>query len=68
MVSRAWPAAEKEVRGAVWNLSGFQQKLLCGVSNKVTVFKWLVADNGGRELMMECGHSSNVLALYLATR
>lgn len=60
--------AEKEVRGSAWTVRAFQGKLLAGVSNKVSVFRWLVSEAGGHELLLEASHASGVLALYLATR
>ncbi|KAK9843115.1 hypothetical protein WJX74_007214 [Apatococcus lobatus] len=60
--------AEKETRGAVYNLAHFQGKLLAGINSRVQLFKWNQKDDGSWELTTETGHSGHVLALYLATR
>ena len=39
--------AEKETKGAVYNLNAFNGKLLAGINSKVQLFKW-VAREGGR--------------------
>ena len=38
--------AEKEVKGAVYNLNAFNGKLLAGINSKVELFRW-VSRGGG---------------------
>ncbi|KAG2483888.1 hypothetical protein HYH03_017282 [Edaphochlamys debaryana] len=69
---------EKEVKGAVYNVLPFaKDRLLVSVNNKVTVYRWVLRDGSGGggsagpgqpELVSECSHLGNVLALYLAAR
>ncbi|GJP48061.1 hypothetical protein CLOM_g7334 [Closterium sp. NIES-68] len=61
-------AAEKETKGAVYNLNAFNGKLLAGINNKVQLFRWAARDDGARELLVECGHFGHILALYAACR
>lgn len=60
--------AEKEVKGAVYNLNAFNGKLLAGVNAKMILFKWGVHADGQRELQQECTHSGSILALQAVTR
>ena len=60
--------AEKEVRGAVYNLNAFKGKLLAGINSKVELFKWTPRDDDGHELINECSHHGHIVALYVATR
>ncbi|KAJ9531675.1 hypothetical protein QJQ45_021824 [Haematococcus lacustris] len=61
--------AEREVKGAVYEVLGFQQgKLLAAINGKVAVFTWQSTASGGRELVQECYRTGNVIALYLAAR
>ena len=39
--------AEKEVKGAVYNLNAFNGKLLAGVNSKVQLFRWAARDGEG---------------------
>lgn len=60
--------AEKETKGAVYNLNPFNGKLLAGINQKIQLFKWTQRDDGSRELTNECGHHGHILALYVVTR
>ena len=60
--------AEKEVRGAVYNLNAFKGKLLAGINSKVELFKWTPREDDGHELINECSHHGHIVALYVATR
>ncbi|KAK3268004.1 DNA damage-binding protein 1, partial [Cymbomonas tetramitiformis] len=59
--------AEKEVKGAVYNLNAFNGKLLAGVNAKMHLFKWGMRE-GQHELTQECTHSGSILALQAVTR
>eukprot|EP00898_Chlorokybus_atmophyticus_P002114 jgi/Chlat1/2903/Chrsp2S04662 len=61
-------AAEKETKGAVYNLNAFNGKLLAGINSKVQLYKWTQREDGTRELINECGLHGHVLALYVQTR
>ena len=70
--------AEKEVKGAVYNLNAFNGKLLAGINSKVQLFKWTERGGGGdggdaggganHELVNECSHHGHIVALYVETR
>lgn len=60
--------AEKETKGAVYNLNAFNGKLLAGVNHKIHLFKWTQREDGSRELQSECGHHGHILALYVQSR
>ena len=61
--------AEKETKGAVYNLNGFNGKLLAGVNNKVILYSWKAGmDDDSHELAHECSHSGHILALYVTVR
>jgi len=47
---------------------GMQGKLIAGVHARVQVFKWARRDDAAYELMLECGHCGQIMALYLQTR
>ena len=59
---------EKEVKGAVYSLEPFNGKVLAAVNSKVILMKLADTDDGGKELVSECGHHGHVLALYLKSR
>ena len=59
---------ERETKGAVYQLNAFNGKLLAAINNKVQLYRWLQRDDGGRELVNECGHHGHVMALYMRTR
>jgi len=59
---------EKEVKGAVYSLEPFNGKVLAAVNSKVILLKLADTDDGGKELVSECGHHGHVLALYLKSR
>ncbi|KAJ7544909.1 hypothetical protein O6H91_09G098400 [Diphasiastrum complanatum] len=60
--------AEKETKGAVYNLNSFNGKLLAGINQKIQLYKWTLRDDGTRELQSECGHHGHILALYVQSR
>ncbi|CAA6668092.1 unnamed protein product [Spirodela intermedia] len=60
--------AEKETKGAVYSLNAFNGKLLAAINQKIQLFKWMLRDDGSRELQSECGHHGHILALYVQTR
>lgn len=59
---------EKETKGSVYNLNAFNGKLLAGINQKIQLFKWVLRDDGSRELQSECGHHGHILALYVQSR
>lgn len=59
---------EKETKGAVYNLNAFNGKLLAGINQKIQLYKWMLRDDGSRELQSECGHHGHILALYVQSR
>lgn len=60
--------AEKETKGAVYNLNAFNGKLLAGITHKIHLYKWTLREDGTRELQSECGHHGHILALYVRSR
>ncbi|EXC25620.1 DNA damage-binding protein 1a [Morus notabilis] len=60
--------AEKETKGAVYSLNAFNGKLLAAINQKIQLYKWMLRDDGSRELQSECGHHGHILALYVQTR
>ena len=60
--------AEKETKGAVYNLNAFNGKLLAGINHKINLYKWTLREDGTRELQSECGHHGHILALYVQSR
>ncbi|OVA12038.1 Cleavage/polyadenylation specificity factor [Macleaya cordata] len=60
--------AEKETKGAVYSLNAFNGKLLAAINQKIHLYKWMLRDEGSRELQLECGHHGHILALYVQTR
>lgn len=60
--------SEKETKGAVYSLNAFNGKLLAAINQKIQLFKWVLRDDGSRELQSECGHHGHILALYVETR
>lgn len=59
---------EKETKGSVYNLNAFNGKLLAGINQKIQLYKWVLRDDGSRELQSECGHHGHILALYVQSR
>ncbi|KAJ6840719.1 DNA damage-binding protein 1a [Iris pallida] len=59
---------EKETKGAVYSLNAFNGKLLVAINQKIQLYKWMLRDDGSRELQSECGHHGHILALYVQTR
>ncbi|XP_038978806.1 DNA damage-binding protein 1a [Phoenix dactylifera] len=60
--------AEKETKGAVYSLNAFNGKMLAAINQKIQLYKWMLRDDGSRELQSECGHHGHILALYVQTR
>ncbi|KAK8960477.1 DNA damage-binding protein 1a [Platanthera guangdongensis] len=60
--------AEKETKGAVYSLNAFNGKLLAAINQKIQLYKWMLREDGTRELQSECGHHGHILALYVQTR
>ncbi|KAH7289838.1 hypothetical protein KP509_30G020500 [Ceratopteris richardii] len=60
--------AEKETKGAVYNLNAFNGKLLAAINHKIHLYKWTLRDDGTRELQSECGHHGHILALFVQSR
>ncbi|KAF5934020.1 hypothetical protein HYC85_030191 [Camellia sinensis] len=60
--------AEKETKGAVYSVNAFNGKLLAAINQKIQLYKWMLRDDGSRELQSECGHHGHILALYVQTR
>ncbi|KAK2384523.1 spliceosome-associated protein 130 A [Trifolium repens] len=60
--------AEKETKGAVYCLNAFNGKLLAAINQKIQLYKWVLREDGTRELQSECGHHGHILALYVQTR
>ncbi|XP_022727310.1 DNA damage-binding protein 1a isoform X2 [Durio zibethinus] len=60
--------AEKETKGAVYSLNAFNGKLLAAINQKIQLYKWMLREDGTRELQSECGHHGHILALYVDTR
>ncbi|CAH2078400.1 unnamed protein product [Thlaspi arvense] len=59
---------EKETKGSVYSLNAFNGKLLAAINQKIQLYKWMLRDDGTRELQSECGHHGHILALYVQTR
>ncbi|KAK3204845.1 hypothetical protein Dsin_018891 [Dipteronia sinensis] len=59
---------EKETKGAVYSLNAFNGKLLAAINQKIQLYKWMLRDDGTRELQSECGHHGHILALFVQTR
>ncbi|KAL5977135.1 DNA damage-binding protein 1a [Asimina triloba] len=60
--------AEKETKGAVYCLNAFNGKLLAAINQKIQLYKWMLREDGSRELQSESGHHGHILALYVQTR
>ncbi|OQR96245.1 DNA damage-binding protein [Achlya hypogyna] len=60
--------AEKEVKGAVYCLNAFQNKLLAGINSKTQLYKWSDSDEMDKELVAECGHHGHTLVLFMESR
>uniref|UniRef100_A0A2N9GAR2 DNA damage-binding protein 1 n=1 Tax=Fagus sylvatica TaxID=28930 RepID=A0A2N9GAR2_FAGSY len=48
--------AEKETKGCVYSLNAFNGKLLAAINENIQLYKWMLRDDGTRELQSECGH------------
>ncbi|TXG48061.1 hypothetical protein EZV62_027355 [Acer yangbiense] len=59
---------EKVTKGAVYTLNAFNGKLLAGVNQKIQLYKWMLRDDGTRELQSECEHCGRILARDVQTR
>ncbi|KAL0305441.1 UNVERIFIED_CONTAM: DNA damage-binding protein 1 [Sesamum radiatum] len=42
--------AEKETKGAVYSLNAFNGKLLAAINQKIQLYKWMLREDGSREL------------------
>lgn len=60
--------AEKETKGSVYSLNAFNGKLLAAINQKIQLYKWMLREDGSRELQAECGHHGHILAFYVQTR
>ncbi|XP_052206815.1 DNA damage-binding protein 1-like [Diospyros lotus] len=60
--------SEKETKGVVYSLNAFNGKLLAAINQKIQFYKWMLRDDGSRELQSKCGHHGHILALYVQTR
>ncbi|XWS62379.1 hypothetical protein CRYUN_Cryun06bG0005900 [Craigia yunnanensis] len=60
--------AEKETKGAVYTLNAFNGKLLAAINQNIQLYKWMLREDGTRELQSECGHHGHIFALYVQTR
>lgn len=60
--------AEKEVKGAVYNLNAFNGKLLAGINQKIALYKWTLRDDVTRELQYESSFHGHILALFVQSR
>ncbi|KAL6991594.1 DNA damage-binding protein 1a [Sarracenia purpurea var. burkii] len=60
--------AEKETKGAVYSINAFNGKLLAAINPRIQLYKWMLRDDGTRELQSECGHHGHMLALCFQTR
>ncbi|KAG4209707.1 hypothetical protein ERO13_A03G216700v2 [Gossypium hirsutum] len=60
--------AEKETKGAIYSLNAFNGKLLAAINQKIQLYKWMLREDGSREIQTECGHHGHILALYVKTR
>jgi hypothetical protein len=49
-------------------LNAFNGKLLAAINQKIQLYKWVLREDGTRELQSECGHHGHILALYVQTR
>ncbi|KAL2553138.1 DNA damage-binding protein 1b-like [Forsythia ovata] len=47
--------AEKETKGDVYSFNVFDGKLLATINQKIRLYKWMLRDDGSRELQSECG-------------
>ena len=45
--------SEKETKGVVFNLNLFNGKLLAGINGKIVFYRWMLHDDGSRELQYE---------------
>lgn len=55
--------AEKEIKGACYDLKSFNSKLLAAINSTVRLWEW-TAD---KELRLECSFFNNIIALFLKT-
>ncbi|GMI95411.1 damaged DNA binding protein 1A [Hibiscus trionum] len=55
--------AEKETKGAVYSLNAFSGKLLAYVNENIELYKWMLREDGTRELLLECD-DNNGLWIY----
>jgi len=61
--------AEREVKGAPYEVLPFHGgRLLNTCNSKVQVHRWVVREDGTKELQLECSATGQVTSLYLAAR
>eukprot|EP00891_Asterochloris_glomerata_P001303 jgi/Astpho2/1303/fgenesh1_pm.00024_%23_4_t len=59
---------DREVKGAVYNVTGFRGKVLAGINSRLQLYGWGQGSDGSMELSAEAGYSGFVLCLYVAVR
>jgi DNA damage-binding protein 1 len=59
---------EKEMKGDIYSLNAFNEKLLAAINQKIQLYKWMAREDGSQELQSNCGHHGHILALYTKTR
>ncbi|KAL6991595.1 DNA damage-binding protein 1a [Sarracenia purpurea var. burkii] len=60
--------AEKETKGAVYSINAFNGKLLAAIKHTIQLYKWMLRDDGTRELQFECKHRGHMLGICFQTR
>merc|ERR1711871_1097461 len=60
--------AESAVKGAVYDLEGFNGHLLAAVNSRIWLFKWVAIEDSLWELKPECSHHGHILALFVKSR
>ena len=61
--------AQQEIKGAVYTLTPFSDKLLVSYSNRVALFRWVCGmEEEARELVRECSFACHLLALNVSVR
>lgn len=60
--------AQKETRGAVYNLASLNESLIAGINSRVQMYDWIEKDDGSWALEPVCSHAGQVLALYFDVR
>lgn len=60
--------AQKQTRGAVYNLANLNQGLIAGINSRVQLYDFIGKEDGKWTLEPVCSHSGQVLALYFDVR